>query len=203
MGAGKSNFFRPNGSLTQFAKGIATVPKEDRPAFGKSLNQAKGQVESLFQKSLIAIEELKDLKSLGDRIDPYPSLFPSFMGGLHPLTKTRRKIISIFRKIGFTVAEASEVETEWFCFDALNTPDDHPARDEQDTLFLNPESKWANVQRKKDESYLLRTHFIGTNPDYASRETSSSGNCTGQVLPEGHGGCNTLRKLSSDRGIIY
>ena len=154
----KATFLGPNGSLTQFAKGIATVPKEDRPAFGKSLNQAKGQVESLFQKSLIAIEELEDLKSLGDRIDPTLPSSPSFMGGLHPLTKTRRKIISIFRKIGFTVAEASEVETEWFCFDALNTPDDHPARDEQDTLFLHPESKWANVQRKKDESYLLRTH---------------------------------------------
>ena len=154
----KATFLGPNGSLTQFAKGIATVPKEDRPAFGKSLNQAKGKVESLFQKSLIAIEEFEDLKSLGDRIDPTLPSSPSFMGGLHPLTKTRRKIISIFRKIGFTVAEASEVETEWFCFDALNTPDDHPARDEQDTLFLNPESKWANVQRKKDESYLLRTH---------------------------------------------
>ena len=154
----KATFLGPNGSLTQFAKGIATVPKEDRPAFGKSLNQAKGQVESLFQKSLIAIEELEDLKSLGSRIDPTLPSSPSFTGGLHPLTKTRRKIISIFRKIGFTVAEASEVETEWFCFDALNTPDDHPARDEQDTLFLNPDFKWANVQQKKDESYLLRTH---------------------------------------------
>ncbi len=154
----KATFLGPNGSLTQFAKGIASVPKEDRPAFGKSLNQAKGQVESLFQKSLIAIEELEDLKSLGSRIDPTLPSSPSFTGGLHPLTKTRRKIISIFRKIGFTVAEASEVETEWFCFDALNTPDDHPARDEQDTLFLNPDSKWANVQQKKDESYLLRTH---------------------------------------------
>ena len=59
----KATFLGPNGSLTQFAKGIATVPKEDRPSFGKSLNQAKGQVESLFQKSLIAIEELEDLKS--------------------------------------------------------------------------------------------------------------------------------------------
>ena len=88
---------------------------------------------------------------------PY-HLSPSFYGGIHPLTKTRRKIVSIFRKIGFTVAEASEVETEWFCFDALNTPDDHPARDEQDTLFLPHESKWANVPRKKDEAYLLRTH---------------------------------------------
>ena len=154
----KATFLGPNGSLTQFAKGIASVPKEDRPAFGKSLNQAKVQVESLFQKSLIAIEELEDLKSLGSRIDPTLPSSPSFTGGLHPLTKTRRKIISIFRKIGFTVAEASEVETEWFCFDALNTPDDHPARDEQDTLFLNPDFKWANVQQKKDESYLLRTH---------------------------------------------
>ena len=154
----KATFLGPNGSLTQFAKGIASVPKEDRPAFGKLLNQAKGQVESLFQKSLIAIEELEDLKSLGSRIDPTLPSSPSFTGGVHPLTKTRRKIISIFRKIGFTVAEASEVETEWFCFDALNTPDDHPARDEQDTLFLSPDSKWANVQRRKDEAYLLRTH---------------------------------------------
>ena len=75
----KATFLGPNGSLTQFAKGIASVPKEDRPAFGKSLNQAKGQVESLFQKSLIAIEELEDLKSLGSRMIP---LF-------HPLRHSR------------------------------------------------------------------------------------------------------------------
>ena len=154
----KSTFLWPNGSLTQFAKSIGTVPKEERPAFGKALNQAKGQVESLFQQRLAEIEEMEDLKSLGQKIDPtLPSVSP-LQGGIHPLTKTRRRIISIFRKIGFTVAEATEVETEWFCFDALNTPDDHPARDAQDTLFFPPQSKWGNVQRKKDESYLLRTH---------------------------------------------
>ncbi len=154
----KATFLGPNGCLTQFAKGIASVAKEDRPTFGKSLNLAKGQVESLFQNRLSELEELENLKSLGDRIDPTLPSIPSFYGGIHPLTKTRRKIVAIFRKIGFTVAEASEVETEWFCFDALNTPDDHPARDEQDTLFLPHESKWANVPRKKDEAYLLRTH---------------------------------------------
>ena len=154
----KATFLGPNGSLTQFAKSIGTVPKEERPAFGKALNQAKGQVESLFQQRLAEIEEMEDLKSLGQKIDPtLPSVSP-LQGGIHPLTKTRRRIISIFRKIGFTVAEATEVETEWFCFDALNTPDDHPARDAQDTLFFPPQSKWGNVQRKKDESYLLRTH---------------------------------------------
>ena len=49
-------------------------------------------------------------------------------------------------------------ETEWFCFDALNTPDDHPARDAQDTLFLNEEVSWNNIKRKNEEAYLLRTH---------------------------------------------
>ena len=154
----KANFLGPNGCLTQLARGIVAVPKKERPAFGKALNQAKGEVEWLFQKRLSEIEEMEDLKSLGERIDPTLPSVSSLQGGIHPLTKTKRKIISIFRKIGFTVAEATEVETEWFCFDALNTPEDLPARDEQDTLFFPPQSKWVNVQQKREESYLLRTH---------------------------------------------
>ena len=80
------------------------------------------------------------------------------MAALTPLTNVRRRVVSIFRKIGFTVAEATEVETEWFCFDALNTPDDHPARDEQDTLFFPPNSTWANITQKAKEAHVLRTH---------------------------------------------
>jgi phenylalanyl-tRNA synthetase alpha chain len=87
-----------------------------------------------------------------------PYLLPPILLEELTLTNTRRKIVSIFRKIGFTVAEATEAETEWFCFDALNTPEDHPARDEQDTLFLPPDSKWNNVKQKNDEAYVLRTH---------------------------------------------
>ena len=59
------------------------------------------------------------------------------------------------------MAEATETETEWFCFDALNTPEDHPARDEQDTLsFLPRDSKWNNVKQKNDEAYVLRTTYF-------------------------------------------
>ena len=147
-----------NGKLTQLGKGIGQLTKEERPIFGQKLNHAKKQVENIFRSSLSLIEENEDLKSLGAEIDP--SLPPSsnFTGGTHPLTNTRRKIVSIFRKIGFTVAEATETETEWFCFDALNTPEDHPARDEQDTLFLPRDSKWNNVKQKNDEAYVLRTH---------------------------------------------
>jgi len=115
-------------------------------------------VESLFQQRLAEIEEMEDLKSLGQKIDPTLPCFPS-TGRYSPADQDPEKVISIFRKIGFTVAEATEVETEWFCFDALNTPDDHPARDAQDTLFFPPQSKWAMFSVKKtNHIYLELTH---------------------------------------------
>ena len=97
-------------------------------------------------------------KKLGPAIDPTLPSTDSSGGGLHPLTQIREEIISVFRKIGFSVVEGTEAETEWFCFDALNTPADHPARDEQDTLFFDKDAQFANVSKKNDERYLLRTH---------------------------------------------
>ena len=154
----KASILGPNGSLTQAAKGIGKLSKEERPSFGQALNQTKKKVESLFKSSLEEIENQADLESLGKKIDPTLPPSPGYLGGTHPLTNVRRKVVSIFRKIGFTVAEATEVETEWFCFDALNTPEDHPARDAQDTLFFPPHSEWANVKRKTQEAHVLRTH---------------------------------------------
>ncbi len=154
----KATILGPNGSLTQLGKGIGKLAKEDRPVFGQKLNQAKKYIEEVFKSSLVQIENKEDLKTLGPEIDPTLPPSSNFNGGTHPLTNIKRKIVSIFRKIGFTVAEATETETEWFCFDALNTPEDHPARDEQDTLFYPPNSKWNNVKQQENESYLLRTH---------------------------------------------
>ena len=154
----KASVLGPNGGLTQAAKGIADLPKEEKPAFGQALNQAKGRIEELFGNALAALDERADLESLGEKVDPTLPSTSSLNGGTHPLTDVRRRIVSIFRKIGFTVAEATEVETEWFCFDALNTPEDHPARDAQDTLFFPPDSQWSNVSRKGKEAHVLRTH---------------------------------------------
>ena len=154
----KASVLGPNGTLTQAAKGMGKLSNEEKPAFGQALNQAKKEVGQLFAESLSIIEEQADLESLGEKVDPSLPATLGLNGGTHPLTNTRRKIVSIFRKIGFTVAEATEVETEWFCFDALNTPEDHPARDEQDTLFFPPDSQWSNVQRKGKEAHVLRTH---------------------------------------------
>ena len=94
---GKASILGPNGSLTRIAKDIGKLPKEDRPAFGQALNQTKKQVESLFKISIDSIEAKADLSTLGPKIDPSLPAIPSFIGGSHPLTNTRRKIVSIFR----------------------------------------------------------------------------------------------------------
>ena len=154
----KATISGPNGKLTAVMKGMKDVPKEDKPAMGQLINQAKQQVEALYVATLERIEAAELAAKLGPAIDPTlpsPDIGP---GSLHPLTQTRRRMEEAFRKVGFTVAEGPEVETEWFCFDALNTPEDHPARDAQDTLFLPESAAIQNVSKKGDERYILRSH---------------------------------------------
>jgi phenylalanyl-tRNA synthetase alpha chain len=154
----KASILGGNGKLTALMKGIASVPKEERPAFGQAVNKIKKQIEALLAQTAESLDNAEDAAALGKTTDVTLPPSGNYVGGLHPLTQTKRRIASIFRQIGFTVAEATEVETEWFCFDALNTPEDHPARDEQDTLYFPKESRFGNVSRKSDEAYVLRTH---------------------------------------------
>ena len=154
----KASILGGKGKLTTLMKDIGSLPKEKRPAFGQAINKTKKSLEDLFAETVSRLEGTEDAASLGEPTDvtlPPPG---DYVGGLHPLTQTKRRIVSIFRKIGFTVAEATEVETEWYCFDALNTPEDHPARDEQDTLFFPPDARFGNVSRKGEEAHVLRTH---------------------------------------------
>ena len=148
----------PNGELTALMKIIPTLDKSERPAAGKMINMAKVQIEPLIAQAYARIENEAMAQALGDRPDITLPNIDAPAGTIHPLTLTIRKICSVFRKVGFTVAEASDMETEWFCFDALNTPADHPARDAQDTLFMPRNANVANVEKHADELYLLRSH---------------------------------------------
>ncbi|MFP6900678.1 MAG: phenylalanine--tRNA ligase subunit alpha [Opitutales bacterium] len=154
----KATVLGGNGSLTAVMKEIRSLSKEDRPAFGQAVNQVKTRLEELFRETLARIEVDADTQALAESVDPTLPPPGDYLGGLHPLTLVKRRMVSIFRTIGFSVAEATEVESEWFCFDALNTPEDHPARDEQDTLFFPSHANFGNVSRKEDEAYMLRTH---------------------------------------------
>lgn len=154
----RARFLGPRGRFTEIRKEIGKLPKEDRPAFGKRINEVKAELETLFGEAGERIEAARFAERLGPEVDPTLPLPEAATGSLHPLAAVRETITSIFRRIGFVVADGTEVETEYYCFDALNTPPDHPARDLQDTYYLQEGSHFSNVPRRADERYLLRTH---------------------------------------------
>jgi phenylalanyl-tRNA synthetase alpha chain len=157
--AAKARYVGPNGEFTALMKQMGAVPKEQRPAMGKLINETKGQLQAQLDASLQRIADAEITAQLGPAIDPsLPS--PDFgPGTTHPLTLVREEMCRILRKAGFTVADGPEVETEYYCFDALATPSDHPARDAQDTFYFPESTRFGNVSKKvPGEKYLLRTH---------------------------------------------
>src|SRR5258708_10713620 len=111
-----------------------TVAKEEKPAAGKAINSAKAELEA-------ALAERRNELELKAALPQEPTDFTlpgrrRPLGKIHPLTQVTEEIVRSFRKIGFAVADGPEAEDEYHCFDALNTPADHPARDTQDTFYV-------------------------------------------------------------------
>jgi len=157
--AAKARFVGPNGELTALMKQMGTVPKEQRPAMGKLINETKAQLQAQLDAALARIAEGEIAAQLGPAVDPTLPSPDAGRGTYHPLTLVREEMCRILRKAGFTVVEGPEVETEYYCFDALNTPADHPARDAQDTFYFPENARFGNVAKKvPGEKYLLRTH---------------------------------------------
>lgn len=157
--AAKARYVGPNGELTGLMKQMGTVAKEQRPAMGKLINEAKAQLQVQLDAALARIADSEIAAQLGPSIDPTLPSPDTVRGTYHPLTLVREEMCRILRKAGFTVVEGPEVETEYYCFDALNTPADHPARDAQDTFYFPEKARFGNVTKKTpEEKYLLRTH---------------------------------------------
>lgn len=157
--AAKARLVGPNGELTACMKQMGSVPKEQRPALGKLINETKLAVQARLDAALARIESAELAAKLGPAVDPTLPSTDRGPGTQHPLTLVREEMTRILRKVGFTVVEGPEVETEYYCFDALNTPSDHPARDAQDTFYLPESARFGNVSKKSaHEKYLLRTH---------------------------------------------
>jgi phenylalanyl-tRNA synthetase alpha chain len=157
--AAKARYVGPNGEFTALMKQLGAVAKEQRPILGKLVNEAKGRLLAQLDNALARIAGAEIAAQLGPAVDP---TLPSPDGGpgtYHPLTLVREEMCRILRKSGFSVVEGPEVETEYYCFDALNTPADHPARDAQDTFYFPGPASFGNVSKKTPtEKYLLRTH---------------------------------------------
>ena len=132
------------GTLTLAAAGMKDVPKEDKAEVGQLLNAARNAITSALEEKQTALQEIADRTALAGIDVTLPARLVS-TGALHPLTLIRDEAISILRRMGFALADGPEIEDEFHCFDALNTPADHPARNEKDTFYF-------------DSGKLLRTH---------------------------------------------
>jgi phenylalanyl-tRNA synthetase alpha chain len=125
------------GRVTAFLRTIASLPPSERPEMGKKANQVKISLEQQFQRALERLEE--NPETAREAIDVSLPGRAMLQGSLHPVTQISNEICSIFSKLGFDVAEGPEVETDYYNFEALNFPKNHPARDMQDTFFVSDE----------------------------------------------------------------
>jgi phenylalanyl-tRNA synthetase alpha chain len=147
------DFLGSHGKFTGLMKQLGALPKEEKPAAGKAVNAAKVELEAALAARRGELELRAALPT-----EPTDFTLPGRrrpLGKLHPLTQVTEDIVRSFRKIGFVVADGPEVENEYYCFDALNTPADHPARDTQDTFFLQAPGEQGG---KPAAGTLLRTH---------------------------------------------
>jgi len=154
----KATLLGPQGSLTACIRSLGAVEPAQRPILGKRINEVKTQVEALLAESLSEIENQHMQAQLGDPIDPTLPGVDEPVGTLHPLTQIRSRIYDIFKSMGFSIADGTEVESEWACFDALNVPLSHPSRSAKDTYYLSDSMHIWPVQKRAQERLLLRTH---------------------------------------------
>jgi phenylalanyl-tRNA synthetase alpha chain len=167
LDAAKGAWVGPHGKFTALMKQMGTLSKEEKPLAGKAINAAKQDLEA----ALTTRRETLELKAALPK-EPTDWTLPGrrhAVGRLHPLTQVTDDIVRAFRKLGFVVADGPEIEDEYHCFDALNTPADHPARDTQDTFYVaNPSPALSGTLSPSDGERagvrgapklpLLRTH---------------------------------------------
>ena len=125
---------------------IKNVPNEKKKDFGLLINKAKTTAEEIYEAKKSALDAMKE-KQEAESIDVTAPGYPYQLGSRHPISLVMEKMIGIFEKLGFEVMEDREIEDDWHNFTAMNTPEDHPARDMQDTYYL-----------KDFGNLLLRTH---------------------------------------------
>ena len=166
-----------SGSISAWGEQMKTLGKEERPIVGKLLNEARNAVTAAIEECSKNLRSQKESEALASIDISLPGT-PSEQGSLHPLTQILDRAIAIFRRMGFALADGPDIETEWHCFDALNTPPEHPARNEQDTFYL-PDGRLlrthtSTVQIRAMESALPPIRVIAPGAAYRRDEVDAT-----------------------------
>ncbi|MBV9659468.1 MAG: phenylalanine--tRNA ligase subunit alpha [Verrucomicrobia bacterium] len=145
LGALRIKYLGRQGALATLSDGMKTLTKEERPAAGKALNETRNALTAALESRDAALTAQGESAALAGVDLTLPGTPTVPLGSLHPMTQLLDRTVQIFRRLGFALADGPDIDDEFHCFDALNTPADHPARNEQDTFYL-PDGR------------LLRTH---------------------------------------------
>ncbi|MBR2273571.1 MAG: phenylalanine--tRNA ligase subunit alpha [Alphaproteobacteria bacterium] len=147
------------GQITELLKTLGTMPLEERIEFGKKINAIKAEIEA----SIVAKKQELEVKMLNERlkkevIDVTLPCRPETQGRIHPVSKVYEEIVAIFAEMGFEIAEGPDIEDQFHNFNALNMPPNHPARQMQDTFYINDDT---SHDFDMDCAYVVRTHTSG------------------------------------------
>ena len=137
-------FLSKKGAIQNLFKDFRLVPVDQKKSFGAALNDLKHSAETIYK---VAMESFDERAVVKENIDITRPGKPLEIGAIHPINAIKDEIIEIFKRIGFNVSFGPEIEDDWHNFTALNFPEEHPARDMQDTFFVQRNPDWA-----------LRTH---------------------------------------------
>ena len=171
----KARYLGKSGVLTERLKALGGMSPEERKSAGAQINQIKTQVEAALQERRQALADAVLMQRLAaESIDVSLPGRGQAVGSLHPVMRTWERVEEIFRSIGFDVADGPEIETDWFNFTALNSPENHPARSMQDTFYID--GKDSN-----EKPLLLRTHTSPIQVRYASEHVKKYANA--DVMP--------------------
>ncbi|ADL51900.1 phenylalanine--tRNA ligase subunit alpha [Clostridium cellulovorans] len=165
--------------FTSILRGMGSVSPEERPIIGKLVNEVKSSIEELIEKAQISIREKETLDKLNNEIiDISMPGKKQTVGSKNPLTLTLNKIEEIFLEMGFTIEEGPEVEKDYYNFEALNIPADHPARGEQDTFYINDKivlrTQTSPVQIRTMEKYDPPIKMISPGKVYRSDDLDAT-----------------------------
>jgi len=132
-------FLGRKGLLTDILRGLGEVPPEERPALGQAANEVKAEVTRVLDKRKAGLESAEGVQQVQrDRVDLSLPGRREPLGHMHPISRVTEELLDIFLELGFQIATGPDIETEYYNFDSLNTPADHPARDTHDTFFVKP-----------------------------------------------------------------
>jgi phenylalanyl-tRNA synthetase alpha chain len=141
----KAKFLGKTGSLTEQLKALGKLPPEEKKEAGAAINAVKGQVEALLNAAKSRIDVTLPGRSIG-------------LGGLHPVSRTQERIEALFATMGFSVADGPEIENDYFNFQALNTPENHPARSMQDTFYIEGSKNLLRTQTSPVQIRHMQSH---------------------------------------------